>query len=125
MTTPDPKEHQSVTPLQTGLVGAAILAAGAFLSGSAHYISTSKKLAEEGINPSARLKAMPLAAQALGVSTILCVALGIGAVGAWHFLGLESRDVADVATFKDALIVAKQQRVGLYCILLGIGLFFN
>lgn len=105
-----PKLGRKVTPFETGLLGAAVLAAGAFASGAAHYTSTAKKLAEEGIPSAARVKALPLAARALGVSTVLCAAMGGAALAAWHFAGLESRPVADVATFRDAVTLAKQQR---------------
>jgi hypothetical protein len=104
------KAGRKITPLETGLLGAAVLAAGAFASGAAHYTSTAKKLTEEGIPASARLKAFPLAARALAVSTVLCAAMGGAALAAWHFAGLESRPVADVATFRDAVALAKQQR---------------
>ena len=111
MTEPNEPEGRRITPLQTSLVGAGVLAAGALLTGSAHYASTAKKLAEEGIAPSARRRAFPLAAQALAVSTIMCAALGGAALLGWHFLGLQSRSVTDVATFSDAVALAKQQRV--------------
>lgn len=111
MTKPQEPEGRKITPLQTSLVGAGVLAAGALLTGGAHYASTAKKLADEGIAPAARLKAFPLAAQALAVSTIVCAALGGAALLGWQLLGLESRDVTDVATFSDAVALAKQQRV--------------
>jgi hypothetical protein len=110
METESPKPGRKITPFETGLLGAAVLAAGAFASGAAHYTSTAKKLTEEGIPASARLKALPLAVRALGVSTILCAAMGGAALAAWHLAGLESRPVADVATFRDAVALAKQQR---------------
>ena len=108
---PNPKARRKITPLETGLIGAAVLAAGAFASGAAHYTSTAKKLTEEGIPASARLRALPLAARALGVSTILCTLMGGAALAAWNFAGLESRPVAEVSTFRDAIALAKQQRV--------------
>ena len=111
MTESEDKGSRYLTPVQTGLVGAVVLAAGALLSGGTHYHSTAKKLAEEGIAPSARLRAMPIAAQALGASTAMIAVLGAAGLAAWHFLGLESRDVAEVATFTDAVVIAKQQRV--------------
>jgi hypothetical protein len=36
--------------------------------------------------------------------------MGGAALAAWHFAGLESRPAADVATFRDAVALAKQQR---------------
>ncbi len=102
---------REITPLQTGLAGAVVLVAGAVLTGGAHYTSTAKKLAEEGIAPAARLRALPLAAQALAASTVVCAALGAAAVAAWHFAGMQTRDVAEVSSFSDAVIFAKQQRV--------------
>jgi hypothetical protein len=41
-----------------------------------HYLSTSKKLAEEGIDSAARLRAFPTAARALLLSTGLCAGFG-------------------------------------------------
>lgn len=100
-----------LTPLQTIFIGSTVLVAGAALSGGTYYVSTAKKLAEEGIAPSARIKAMPVAAQALAMSTLLCIALGGAALAAWHTFGMESRDIAQVASFSDAVAIAKQQRV--------------
>lgn len=111
MSDPQGPATRAVTPLQTVLAGAAVLVAGAVLTGGAHYASTAKKLAEEGVAPAARLRALPLAAQALGASTVLCAAMGGAALAAWHFLGLETRGVAEVSSFTDAVVFAKQQRV--------------
>lgn len=81
------------------------------LTFTAHYQSTAKQLAEEGIPPAARLKALPLAARALGASTLMCAGFGAISLVAWNVLGLSSREVANVATFSDAVALAKQQRV--------------
>lgn len=104
-------QGRDITPLQTALLGSAVISSGALLTFSAHYQSTAKKLAEEGVPASARLKALPLAAQALGVSTLFCLGFGVAGLVAWNFFGLESREVANVATFADAVALAKQQRV--------------
>lgn len=39
----------------------AAIAAGAAIAGGAHYVTTAKRLAEEGIDPTQRVKAMPVA----------------------------------------------------------------
>lgn len=80
------------------------------MTGSAHYASTAKKLAEDGITPRARLKAMPVAIHALGASTVVCLGLGAVIAGAWHFSGGEYRSIANVSTISDAIAIAKQQR---------------
>jgi len=103
----------SITPLQGIFIGAGVLAAGAVLTGAVHYTSTAKKLTEEGISAAARHKAVPLAARALGVSTLFCAGLGSVALISWKLLGLESRDVATVTTFTDAVAIAKHQRVSI------------
>ena len=47
--------------------GAAILAVGALLTGSTHYVATGKALKDEGLDPTARLKAMPVAVSRLSL----------------------------------------------------------
>ena len=40
-------------------------AAGAVAAGGTHFMSTAKKLTEEGVDPAARVRAMPLAVSAV------------------------------------------------------------
>lgn len=49
------------------------------------------------------------------MSTLVCVALGVGAVGAWHAVGGEARGTAEVGTLRDALNLARNQRVRGLC----------
>lgn len=49
--------------------------------------------------------------KALGVSLGVSVLLGVVGVAAWSILGLESKEVAEVAGFLDAVALAKQHRV--------------
>ena len=39
--------------------------AGAAIAGGTHYVTTAKRLAEEGIDPTQRVKAMPVAVRQL------------------------------------------------------------
>lgn len=50
-----------VTPLSTVAVASAVLTAGGLLGGMSYYHGTTKQLIEEGIDPRARLKAVPVA----------------------------------------------------------------
>ena len=111
MGAPPETRERRVTPLETTLAAGAVLGLGAVLTGSAHYASTAKRLAEEGVEAAARVRAMPLALRALGASTALCAVTAGAAVAAWQVAGLESRGVAQVASFTDAVALAKQQRV--------------
>lgn len=100
-----------VTPGQTAIVGAGVLLLTALLTGASHYTSTSKAIAEEGIEARARLRAMPIAVKALGASTLVCAGMTAAAIAAWQLSGMEARDVAAVASWTDAVALAKQQRV--------------
>lgn len=51
-----------------------------------------------------------LQAKALAASSVVCVGLGALAAGAWALAGLQFQSVAQVASWEDALALAKQQR---------------
>lgn len=102
-----------VTPVQAGMAGGGVLLGGAVVAGLAHYAGTAKTLAEEGVSPTARLRAMPIALQAFGVSTVLCCSAGAVALICWNVLGMDSKKLADLGSISDAMILAKQQRVRL------------
>lgn len=58
---PQQPSPRQVTPLQLLAGAGGALTAGALLGGMGHYYSTAKGLAEEGIDPRTRLRALPLA----------------------------------------------------------------
>jgi hypothetical protein len=100
-----------VTPGQASLAGVAALGLGALASGTAHYLGSAKSLAEEGIDSVARLKALPMAARALLVSSLGSLGLAAVAAAGWSAMGKESRESAAVASWSDAMALATQQRV--------------
>lgn len=103
----------SVRLWEAGLLGSCVIGGGALLSGMAHYTATAKALAEEGIPANARRKALPVAAQALGIGTVACIALGAAATAAWWTIaGTASiKPSTNLSTMSDALSLANQQRV--------------
>lgn len=52
-----------------------------------------------------------LQSKALGISLAVSAGLGLVGVTLWNIMGLESKEVAEVSGFLDAVAVAKQQRV--------------
>ncbi|BDA48683.1 hypothetical protein COCOBI_12-3650 [Coccomyxa sp. Obi] len=96
---------------ESGLwIAAAALCGGALLSGGVHYLNTAKKLNEEGIDATARIRAVPIAVKALAVSTAAIAAVGAAAYVALQCSGIQSKDMADVSSWKGAVIVLQQQR---------------
>lgn len=101
---------RSVTPLQTVGAGALSLGVGALAGFSSHYLGTAKQLAEDGVDPRARLKFLPIAAKALAAASVMCAGLGVLAVAAWKLAGMQYKEIAEVASWQDAVALAKQQR---------------
>ena len=54
-------QKKQVTPQTTIAAGAAALTIGGLAGGLSHYHGTRKQLIEEGIDPRARLRALPIA----------------------------------------------------------------
>ncbi len=100
-----------ITQVQTAAFGTAVLSASALLVGASHYFGTAKRLTEDGIDPAARLRAVPVAAKALAFSTVASVGLAAVVLGAWHAFGGRVRKEAEVAGLDAALQVAQHQRV--------------
>lgn len=82
----------------------------ATIAGSGYYFGTAKKLKEEGIDPRARVAALPVAAKALAVSTVLCGVVGVAAYYGLKHSGLQWHEDAQVSTVHDAVAFAEQQR---------------
>ena len=72
---PPPARTWTVTPLTAAGGAATVLAGGALAGGAAHWASTAKALAEEGIESVARVRAMPTA-----------VSIALGTIGSCQFL---------------------------------------
>lgn len=115
--------------------------AGAAIAGGTHYVATAKRLVEEGVAPTQRVKAMPVAVgfgllmlctdsskvlvanphllclqlRALGVSTVICTAVGAAAFFAFQQCGINAKPVADVASLHETITLAKHQRVRIVC----------
>eukprot|EP00873_Tetraselmis_striata_P008227 jgi/Tetstr1/428491/TSEL_018502.t1 len=60
----------------------------------------------------ARMKAVPVALRALGISTAICGGMAVAAAAAVKLSGLETREVAEVASLADAVAVARQAARG-------------
>lgn len=102
-----------VNPLITAIAGAVVFIGGAVVTGTAHYISTAKSISSEGIPPSARLSAFPVALKAFAVSTIICTGAAAGAALCWNMVSGDQmmRSTATLSSIEQAIELAKQQRV--------------
>ncbi|KAL6768074.1 hypothetical protein ACKKBF_B37690 [Auxenochlorella protothecoides x Auxenochlorella symbiontica] len=103
-------DTRSVTPTQSALAGMGAALAGAMIGGGAHYMGTAKQLAEEGVDPRARLRALPVAAKALGASLVLCGIFAAGGVAMWRMLGMHMHPQAEVSSVAEAVDLIRQQR---------------
>ncbi|KAL3139034.1 hypothetical protein ABBQ32_005836 [Trebouxia sp. C0010 RCD-2024] len=103
-------ERQQVSPVQSTAAGLAAFVGGAAIAGGTHYVATAKRLVDEGIDPTQRVKAMPVALRALGVSTVICTAVGAAAYFAFQQSGINAKPVADVASLHETITLAKHQR---------------
>ena len=97
----------SVTPVSVVLLGTCVFSAAAILTGSLHYKASEKKLLEEGVAPSARWAALPLAARALAASTLGCATLGGLVAFGYTLLGGEYSKNLAVASWDDVVQSAK------------------
>jgi hypothetical protein len=96
-----------VTPVSVVLLGTCVFSAAAILTGSLHYKASEKKLLEEGVAPSARRAALPLAARALAASTLGCATLGGLVAFGYTLLGGEYSKNLAVASWDDVVQSAK------------------
>lgn len=101
-------------------------------------MSTAKRLVDDGVDPTQRLKAMPVAVRsenyqspqvkpivsswykmfswelqlrALGVSTVICSAVGACAWVAFRQTGVGIKPVVEVASLHETIALAQRQRV--------------
>mmetsp|Transcript_15108 Transcript_15108/g.45618 ORF Transcript_15108/g.45618 Transcript_15108/m.45618 type:complete len:149 (-) Transcript_15108:487-933(-) len=98
-----------ITMWTGALAGVAALIGGAVLTGYGHYTATGKALKEEGLDPKIRLKAVPVAARALAITSLVSVTVAGAALWTMQQT-LQPRDVTEVATLADALAAVRQQR---------------
>ncbi|DBA84077.1 hypothetical protein WJX77_000647 [Trebouxia sp. C0004] len=103
-------ERQQVSPAQSTFAGLAAFVGGAAIAGGAHYVTTAKRLVEDGIDPTQRVKAMPVALRALGVSTIICTAVGAAGWFAFQQSGIGIKPVVKVASLHETIALAQHQR---------------
>ncbi|KAK9815699.1 hypothetical protein WJX72_008247 [[Myrmecia] bisecta] len=104
------EEHHAVSPVQSVAWGASAFLTGALVAGGAHYLGTAKRIQEEGIDRRMRLRAVPVAAKALALSTVMCGTLGLAGWYGLKHSGLQTKDVAEVSSVADAIALAQQQR---------------
>jgi hypothetical protein len=114
-TTKESTSQHALTPYSLLSIGSAAFAGAAVLTGTMHYYGTAKALSKEGIPPSSRYQAFPVAAKALTVSTLGCVLFG--ALAAWgmsSFGQVAYKELSAGVSISDAISLAKQQRVRFY-----------
>mmetsp|Transcript_16983 Transcript_16983/g.43063 ORF Transcript_16983/g.43063 Transcript_16983/m.43063 type:complete len:154 (+) Transcript_16983:271-732(+) len=102
----------TLTPGQSALWGLGFFSAGALGSGFLTVVweATRKRAEEDVLEAAARMKAVPVALRALGISTAICGGMAVAAAAAVKVSGLETREVAEVASLADAVAVARQAR---------------
>lgn len=106
----DTENVKSITPKQTALIGTGVLGIGALFGGCVHWTGTSKALKEEGIDQAARLRALPLAFKALGISTFVSITAAIAFGTLWRALAGDSHQASATLSFATAIAFAQAQR---------------
>lgn len=98
-----------VSPLQGAALGICAMLTSAVAVGAAHFQYTGKQLIEEGIDPSTRRRALPIAGKALAVSSGICIAAGLAGVVILQSLDIPRREVARVSVPEALDLVQDQQ----------------
>uniref|UniRef100_A0A7S0WRG9 Transmembrane protein 242 n=1 Tax=Chlamydomonas leiostraca TaxID=1034604 RepID=A0A7S0WRG9_9CHLO len=91
-----------VSPTDVVGVGLAVLTAGAVAGGVSTYRKGSKSLMEDGINPSIRMRMIPVAAKTLMLSSLFTGLLGIGGFYALRSAGFFTTDHAELPSAAEA-----------------------
>ncbi|KAF5832513.1 hypothetical protein DUNSADRAFT_11585 [Dunaliella salina] len=114
--TPTNSSHDSgssnikVSPSDVVAAGCAAIAAGALFGGASAYRSGSKSLMEDGINPSNRMRMIPVAVKTLLLSTVFTGVLGSMGFVALKSAGVFSTDVAELPSAKEAVRLLREPR---------------
>ena len=103
-------ETIAIQPHHVVFTGLGVLTAGATITGLMTYIRGSKSLKEDGINPSTRIKLLPLAAQTLVLSTILTGSIGLAGFLIMKQAGLFKSDRAEIPSAKEAAKLIRDPR---------------
>ncbi|KAK9825743.1 hypothetical protein WJX74_003494 [Apatococcus lobatus] len=98
-----------MSPLQGAVVGICAMLTSAVAVGAAHFQFTGKQLVEEGIDPSTRRRALPIAGKALAVSSGICIAAGLAGVVIMQGLDIPRREFARVSVPEAYELVHDQQ----------------
>ncbi|KXZ52232.1 hypothetical protein GPECTOR_10g863 [Gonium pectorale] len=83
---------------------------GALATATLTYRAGTKDLVEDGINPSSRLRVIPLAARALALSTFLTGVFGVAGFYVLKEQGFFSTDRAELPSAKEAARVLRNPR---------------
>ncbi|KAG2435497.1 hypothetical protein HYH02_011792 [Chlamydomonas schloesseri] len=113
------KENTIVEPLHVVAAGSAIVCTVALLTGTLTYRAGTKDLVEDGINPSTRLRVIPLAARTLALSTVLTGILGVGGFYVLKEQGFFSTDQAELPSAKEAARLLRNPRAFVRAVLKG------
>mmetsp|Transcript_12950 Transcript_12950/g.22843 ORF Transcript_12950/g.22843 Transcript_12950/m.22843 type:complete len:152 (+) Transcript_12950:91-546(+) len=91
-----------VRPSHVVVAGCSVMTITAAVAAVATYRRGSKSLMEDGINPSNRLRMLPVAVQTLMLSMFFTGALGTAGFFALRYAGLFSTDVAELPSANEA-----------------------
>ncbi|PNW81858.1 hypothetical protein CHLRE_06g263400v5 [Chlamydomonas reinhardtii] len=104
------KEKTIVEPFHVVAAGSGIICAVALLTGTLTYRAGTKDLVDDGINPSTRLRVIPLAARTLALSTVLTGLLGVGGFYILKEQGFFRTDQAELPSAKEAARMLRDPR---------------
>mmetsp|Transcript_15688 Transcript_15688/g.37264 ORF Transcript_15688/g.37264 Transcript_15688/m.37264 type:complete len:128 (+) Transcript_15688:153-536(+) len=106
-------QRDALTPETGGLWSLAALATGALVGGFATLVweSTRRRAGEDAIELSARLRAIPVAARALAISTAGCAGVAAAALAGMHWFGVEWHGAAELSPgLADAFKAVREAR---------------
>ncbi|GLC38293.1 hypothetical protein PLESTF_000566900 [Pleodorina starrii] len=99
-----------VEPVHVVVGGSAVVCIGAVVTAALTYRSGTKDLVDDGINPSSRLRIIPVAARALALSTLLTGAFGVAGFYLLKEQGFFSVDRAELPSAKEAARLFRNPR---------------
>eukprot|EP00798_Chlamydomonas_sp_ICE-L_P011845 gene11845-14949_t len=95
-------ELVEVTPGQVAWGAGGIVAAGTAAGATMTYRSGTKSLVQEGINPTVRVKIIPMAAKTLALASIFTAAFGVAGFYSLRSVGLLKFDKVDLPSAREA-----------------------